>query len=318
MFCEGNKCLLCPRECVIKEGKLGFCRTRMNLNGEIYTLTFGNSDSSYHFQVDPIEKKPLYHFYPCSYAFSFGTPGCNLACRFCQNWSLSQATPENVERDYLRPEKIVETAKDERCLSIAYTYSEPTIFYEYALETSKIARKKDIKNVLITNGYISEEPLRLILNYVDALNIDVKSLNKDFYKKVCLGKVEHVMRAVEIATKNAHVELTYLVVTNHTDSDEDLQEFINWASQFKVPVHFSRYFPRYKFSEEPTPIQRLSRALELAKKKIDYVYLGNVGGYEDTFCANCGELVIKRFGYSVQNNLSGENCKKCGEKVVVA
>ena len=209
------RCLLCPHACLIAPNERGKCKARINLDGKLKTLVYGESDSEkLYFHVDPIEKKPLYHFYPGSYSLSFGTPGCNLFCQNCQNYTLSQSAPDDIGDHFLKPEKIVELAKAYECKSISYTYTEPTIFYEYLMDTSKIAKEEGIKNVWVTNGFINPKPLREALPYIDAMNIDLKAFSDEFYQNVCGGRLRPVLETIKTAFKNTHIEITNSVDSN--------------------------------------------------------------------------------------------------------
>jgi pyruvate formate lyase activating enzyme len=316
LFVEGEKCFLCPRECKIGEGKSGFCRVRKNIEGKIFTIVYGEAERSIHFAIDPIEKKPLYHFLPGSMTYSFGTPGCNFACKHCQNWSLSQALPQDVESEYLTPEVIVSNAKRATCRSISYTYSEPIIFYEYMLDTARMAHAAGVKNVMVTNGFINREPLETLLPLIDAANIDVKAFTNKFYGRVCAAWIEPVLEAVEIASKKIHVELTYLIIPGFNDTKEEIGKFVEWASQFRVPVHFSRHFPRHELDAGVTPMPTLLEAKRIAEEKIDFVYLGNVDGFSDTVCPQCRNVVVRRnFGLH-ENKLVNGKCPHCQREII--
>lgn len=272
LFCE-----LCPKGCSIWEGQKGFCRVRENRHGVLYTLNYGKVSSS---ALDPMEKKPLYHFYPGTLILSLGTVGCNLRCGFCQNWQIAQGDPPTQN---LTPGEAVELALEQRakglpCTGLAYTYSEPFMWYEYVYDTSRLAREAGLKNVLVTNGYVREEPLIKLLPYIDAMNIDVKGFTDSYYRENCAGQLEPVKRTVEIAQERCHVELTTLLVPGLNDSPEEIEELVAWVASLNpaIPVHFSRYFPNYKFDLPPTPLKTMEQAWEIAKKKLKYVHLGNV------------------------------------------
>ena len=306
------RCLLCPKECKIAEGKRGFCQARENIKGKLYALTFGECSSV---SLDPIEKKPLYHFYPGSSILSLGSWGCNFSCQFCQNWSISQ---NEVPTRPLSPPQAVKLARGS--LGIAYTYNEPLIWYEYVLETAKLARKEGLKNVLVTNGFINEKPLTHLLPYIDALNIDLKSFKDSFYKKFCQGELDGVLKTIEIAKDYSHLELTNLIIPGLNDKDEEINDLVNWVYSTggeDLPLHFSCYFPNYKMSIPPTPISTLRRSKELAQRKLKYVYLGNVWEEDDnTYCPNCKETVIKRRGYQILDlSIEKGKCKYCGERI---
>jgi len=312
------KCLLCPKECLIKKGQLGFCRSRKNIDNKLYSLIYSKV-SSYGF--DPIEKKPLYHFCPGTSILSLGTVGCNFSCSFCQNWTISQGTIENVSVEELSPEEAVQLALDNNSPGIAYTYSEPLIWYEYVLDTAKLAKKNNLKNILVTNGFINQEPLLKLLPFIDALNIDLKSFRNSFYQKYCQGSLAPVLRTIEIAKSYSHIEITNLIIPGLNDQEEEIKGLVNWvASQGEnIPLHFSRYFPCYKMNIEATPISTLYKARDIAQKKLKYVYIGNIWDDEanTTYCGNCKRVLIKRTGYNIINlglDKDGK-CKFCGEKV---
>jgi len=312
------KCLLCPKECLIKKGQLGFCRSRKNIDNKLYSLIYSKV-SSYGF--DPIEKKPLYHFCPGTSILSLGTVGCSFSCSFCQNWTISQGTIENVSVEELSPEEAVQLALDNNSPGIAYTYSEPLIWYEYVLDTAKLAKKNNLKNILVTNGFINQEPLLKLLPFIDALNIDLKSFRNSFYQKYCQGSLAPVLRTIEIAKSYSHIEITNLIIPGLNDQEEEIKGLVNWvASQGEnIPLHFSRYFPCYKMNIEATPISTLYKARDIAQKKLKYVYIGNIWDDEanTTYCGNCKRVLIKRTGYNIINlglDKDGK-CKFCGEKV---
>ncbi len=321
---EGDriKCNLCPHNCFIKEGKRGICGVRENRGGMLYTLIYGSCSSAH---ADPIEKKPLYHFHPGSLVYSLGTVGCNMRCLHCQNYTISQAKPEDYPLAEIMPEDAVRQAM-ECCDGIAFTYNEPTIWMEYALDTLKRAKEKGIHTIFVTNGYINREPLEDASKYLDAANIDVKSMSNEFYKKVCSASLQPVLDAcVEYKRKGVHVELTYLVIPSHNDSEEEIKKFCRWVleemGEMQV-VHFTAFYPHYKMRDvPPTPLKKLLNAYAIAKKEgLNYVYLGNVphGDYENTYCHNCGNLLIKRYGFSAQIvGLEGKKCNKCGENIPV-
>ncbi len=310
------KCLLCPKGCVINPNAHGFCRIRENRDGRLYAIAYNKVSS---LAYDPIEKKPLFHFYPGSYILSLGVNGCNLSCQFCQNWQLSQGT---VATEEITPAKIVDMATRHNSIGIAYTYSEPLIWYEYVKDTARLAKVRGLVNVLVTNGEINEAPLRELLPYIDALNIDLKSIRDSFYQKICGGRLAPVLRTIEIAKDSALVEVTNLIIPSLNDSEEDLRELIDWvaAVDTEIPLHFSRYFPHYKLSQPPTPIATLEQARRLAQQKLKFVYLGNIADKESssTRCPNCGKLVIIRDGYSLlANHVHHNQCDFCGTKINV-
>jgi len=311
------RCRLCPHECVIGPDKTGICRVRKNNKGILNSLIYSHHTSV---SMDPIEKKPLYHFYPGSEVLSFGTYGCNLKCGFCQNWEISQHDyDEKGTRDIL-PEKAFQLARDYRALGIAYTYNEPLINYEWVFDTAKILHEEGLKNVLVTNGFISEEPLLKLLPFIHTANVDLKSFADDFYKKICKGAIGPVLRSIEIMVrKKVHIEVTVLVVPGENDRPEMMSDLVDWLSALnpQIPLHLSRYYPHYEFHLNPTTLKSMEVLRDTALKKMHYVYLGNVWeqNYSHTYCANpeCRELLIERAGYHAQCvGLEANLCKKCG------
>ena len=315
------KCTLCPHECILKEGQTGICRTRKNIKGILYTLAYGNPVAVH---IDPIEKKPLTHFYPRSKAFSIATAGCNLSCKNCQNWEISQASPLDLPSYNLSPEEIVELAQKNNCKSIAYTYTDPVAFYEYTLDTAKIARQKGIKNVLISAGFINPEPLEELAPYIDAANIDLKSFDDKIYKRLNAGRLQPVLDTLKILKKHGvWLEITNLIIPDWNDSEEMLEKMCHWLVENgfeNYPLHFSRFHPTYKLPDTPsTPVSTLEKAIEIAKQKgIKYPLIGNVWGhkYESTFCPVCGNPVIERIGFEVKKiNISQGKCVFCNTKI---
>lgn len=314
---EKVKCLLCPKECVIADQKVGFCRGRKNIAGKLYALTYQECCST---AFDPIEKKPLYHFHPGSSILSVAPNGCNLACVFCQNWEISQ---EDASTQRIISQEMVDLALARGSVGIAYTYTEPLIWYEYLLETAKLARKKRLVNVLVTNGFIQEEPLRELLPYIDAMNIDIKSMDDSFYKEYCKGQLEPVLRTARIAKETCHVELTNLMIPTLNDSEKNLADLVDWVVSLgpETPLHFSRYFPHYKLNIPPTPIATLERAREITRAAgLKYVYIGNIldPTANTTYCPSCQKAVIVRDGYRLSEfHLKDSKCKYCGQPIDV-
>ena len=306
------QCRLCPHHCLVKPGERGRCRVRENRDGTLFSLNYGRVTSV---AMDPIEKKPLYHFHPGREILSLGTFGCNFRCPFCQNWQISQETPPSQE---ITSDEAVAAALQHRSVGIAYTYNEPTIWFEFVLQTARKAAAAGLKNVLVTNGFIEQEPLRELLPVVHALNVDVKSSNPAFYRDLCGGRLEPVLAAVETAAKEAHVEVTTLVIPGENDSDEDLEGVARWVGEHigrHIPAHLSAYTPRYRFTAPPTPVETLRRAYDLFRRHLDYVYLGNVMARDgsDTRCISCGATLIRRSGYDVRAvGLDGNRCRACG------
>lgn len=316
---EGKvQCHLCPHNCILDEGQIGICKARQNIDGKIYSLVWGEVSS---IALDPIEKKPLFHFYPGSFILSLGTFGCNFSCDNCQNWQISQ---QRAPTDYYPPERIVAMAKEEKGnIGIAYTYNEPLIWYEYVLECAKIAKSEGLKNVLVTNGYINEEPLLNLLPYIDAMNVDVKAMKEDFYHKICKGRLSPVLRTVELAYQHGvHIEVTNLIIPTLNDTDEDFQALADWLSAIdkSIPLHFTRYYPAFRMTLPPTPVSTLIKARKLAMQKLDYVYTGNLffEEGETTFCPKCKMAVIVRWGMRVTEiRLRKDRCVFCGNKINV-
>ncbi len=305
-------CRLCPHHCLIKAGERGRCRVRENQNGTLVTLNYGRVTSV---AMDPIEKKPLYHFHPGSQILSLGTFGCNFRCEFCQNWQISQEAPPT---EPLTSHEAVAAAKHYGSVGIAYTYNEPAIWFEFVLETARKAAQAGLKNVLVTNGFWEQDPLKEVLPFIHALNIDIKSSSPAFYGEMCGGRLEPVLAAVETAAKSAHVEITTLVIPGHNDSDADLEGVARWLEEHvgrRVPTHLSAYFPRFRLKAPPTPVETLKRAYELFIRHLDFVYVGNVAARwgSDTRCLKCQATLVRRTGYHVELvGLDGARCRSCG------
>ncbi len=316
------QCRLCPHNCLLKVNEIGKCKIRKNINGILYSLSYGVISSV---AFDPIEKKPLYHFYPSSIILSVGSFGCNFKCDFCQNWEISQVGVENVEADTkVSPEELLKYADSRKNnIGISYTYNEPLINFEFVLETAKIFHSHNYKNVLVTNGYINKEPLLELLTYIDAANIDLKSFNKDFYKKICDGNLNFVLQTIELMLQEKkHVELTTLVIPGYNDSEEEIKQIVEHVSSLSkdIPMHFSRYYPMYKFTTKPTDIDTLIKIYNIAKEKLNYVYLGNIldESYNSTYCPSCKKLIIRRAGYKVEIvGIDDGKCKYCENKIAV-
>jgi pyruvate formate lyase activating enzyme len=318
---RGVKCLLCPNECSIREGNTGTCRNRLNYKDKLYSIAYGNPCAAH---VDPIEKKPLMHFMPGTYAYSIATAGCNFACLNCQNWDISQSSPKETSNMDLMPSRVVEEALKNNCQSIAYTYAEPIAFYEYVYDTAKLAREKKIKNVLVSNGYINEKPLRELCKYLDAANINLKSFSDDIYLRLNAGKLQPVLNTLKIMKEeNIWLEITNLVVPSWTDDFDMIKKMCDWIvanGLENYPLHFLRFHPMYKLTQLPsTPVNTLQKAKEIAiKAGCKYVYVGNVTDPKalNTYCPKCKGLVLERSGYTiVKNNIQNGKCKSCGEKI---
>jgi len=305
-------CHLCPAECKLTEGKVGICGCRLNHHGELMLDNYGELVT---LAIDPIEKKPLYHFYPSADILSTGPNGCNLACIHCQNWTISQ---KKTQTTYIAPKQLVEAAKENNSIGVAFTYTEPLVWYEYIMDVAPLLRKAGLKTVLVSNGYINPKPLEDLLPVMDAINIDLKGIRPEFYKKVCKGRIEPVLNNIRrVAEAGVHLEVTNLIIPQLNDSDKDLTDLVEFVASVSdmIPLHFSAYRPDYKLTIPATPIETMLRAREIARKRLKYVYLGNVllDGCSDTFCPHCQSLLIKRTGYhtSVVGVANGR-CTTCG------
>ncbi len=316
---RGVKCHICPNECTLKPGELSDCRNRINKEGKLYTIAYGNPCAVH---VDPIEKKPLYHFLPSTSSFSIATAGCNLACLNCQNWSISQTSPTETRNYDLMPEALVIQAVQNNCKTIAYTYSEPITFFEYTCDSSRLAQEQGVRNILVSAGYINPAPLRYLLKYIDGANIDLKSFSEDIYMKLNAGKLKPVLDGLKIIREEGvWLEITNLIIPGWTDNMDMIARMCDWLFEngFRdVPLHFSRFHPSYKLTQlPPTPVSTLETAKETALKAgIRFVYIGNVPGSSasDTYCPECGGIVIERKGFRItKNNLDNGKCGACGE-----
>lgn len=312
------RCELCPRECVLADSQRGHCRVRENRGGKLYTLVYGNPCAVH---VDPIEKKPFYHVLPGTPSFSLSTAGCNLRCLYCQNWMISQSPPEEVSSQELMPEQVVEAATQGACPTIAFTYAEPTVFYEYMLDTARLARARGIRSVVVSAGYINPGPLRALCAAVEAIKIDFKGFSESFYERVCGATLEPVLEGLKIIREEGvHLEIVNLVVPTLNDADEQLRGLCRWIVDHlgpDVPTHFTRFYPMYKLQNlSPTPVKTLEKARAIAKEAgIHYAYIGNVPGHEgnNTFCPHCGKRVIAREGFAVlSNQIVQGKCAFCG------
>jgi pyruvate formate lyase activating enzyme len=321
---EGGRvhCHLCAHLCRIAPEKFGVCGVRENQKGRLVTYAYGRVIAAH---VDPIEKKPLYHFQPGTSSFSVATVGCNFRCPFCQNWEISQAQPEKdgpVAGYELAPQEIVAEAKAHGCRSISYTYTEPTIFFEYAYDTAELARGAGLWNVFVTNGYMTDVALRLIQPYLDAANVDLKAFRDETYKKVCGARLQPVLDSIILMRElGIWVEVTTLVVPGLNDSEAELRDIARFIAGVSVdiPWHVSRFHPDYQYTQTPaTPVETLERARALGREVgLRYVYVGNVSGEgENTDCPQCGRRLISRIGFSVQKNDAGEGvCPECGLRI---
>lgn len=313
-------CFLCSHHCKIADSKFGFCGVRKNEGGILYTYVYGEAIASH---IDPIEKKPLYHFLPGSKAYSIATIGCNFRCGFCQNWEISQvskrdAGPSGYE---LKPEEVVREAKRYGCQSISYTYTEPTIFFEYAYDTAKIAAEEGIYNNFVTNGYMTKEALDTIRPYLAAANVDLKSFREDYYKRNCKARLQPVLDSIEHMKKSKiWIEITTLVVPGENDSEVELNEIAQFIAHIgkEIPWHVSRFHPDYKFTDHrATPLDTLKKARQIGKRHgLRYVYLGNVAEGNDTRCYNCDALLVKREFLETRDvYIDNNKCSRCGTEI---
>jgi pyruvate formate lyase activating enzyme len=312
------QCMLCPNQCSIAPGKQGICGVRQNENGKLLSLIYGSCSSV---AADPVEKKPLYHFYPGSAVLSFGSVGCSFRCEHCQNYQISMASPGKFGLQEISPEDVPGMAMDQGCRGVAWTYNEPTIWHEYTRDTAKLVKKAGLYTAYVTNGYIQEEPLKELAGYLDAMNIDVKAFTEEFYKKICKARLEPVLQSCEQAKHlGIHLELTYLVIPGLNDDIAEVKRFCEWIADrlgVNTPVHFSRFHPDYKMTATPaTPIQTLLDIHSIAKAAgLQFVYIGNISSkdYDNTYCPSCKNLLVKRIGFSAQiMGLSKGKCRKCG------
>ncbi|MBN2008975.1 AmmeMemoRadiSam system radical SAM enzyme [candidate division KSB1 bacterium] len=318
------QCVLCPHECRLRPGQMGICSVRQNIDGKLVTHVYNRAIAVH---VDPIEKKPLFHVAPGSRSFSMAAMGCNFHCKFCQNSSISQVdTIEIIQRnsETITAAQLVEAAKQQHCRSIAYTYTEPTIYYEYAIECAELAHQAGLLNIFVSNGYINPEPLEQISPVLDAANIDLKSFREDFYRKLVGAKLNPVLDTLRLMKSlKIFVEITTLIIPTHNDSEDELHDIARFIKQEmgeETPWHISRFYPQYKLTNiPPTPPETLRRARDIGLAEgLKYVYTGNVPGDsgESTWCPQCGELVIQRYGYSINKiNLKNGCCAKCQTRI---
>lgn len=318
---RGVECTNCPNQCTLKRMETSKCRNRINVKDKLYSIAYGNPCAVH---IDPIEKKPFFHFLPASTAFSIATAGCNFACLNCQNWEISQKSPRETQNADLMPASVVEACRNNNCESIAYTYGEPTVFYEYVYDTARIARANGIKNVYKSNGYINETPLRMLCKYLDAANIDLKGFTENTYLKLNSGKLAPVLRSLQVLKEEGvWLEITNLVIPSWTDDMKIIHDMCKWLVANKMdecPLHFSRFSPLHKLTQLPsTPLLTLKKARDTALNAgMKYVYVGNVPGsnLENTICPNCHKTVVERKGFRVvQNKIINNNCGFCGERI---
>jgi pyruvate formate lyase activating enzyme len=310
------RCELCPIGCRLREGRDGPCGSRGNVGGRMVPKAYGKLVSA---AVDPIEKKPLYHFHPGAPILSIAARGCNLHCQFCQNWSISQEH-RGAAQD-VTPAAVVADAGRYGSLGIAYTYSEPLVWYEFVRDTARLARAAGLKNVIVSNGFLNEAPLRELLPLIDAANIDLKSMDEDFYLKICKARLQPVLEAIRIIqASDTHLEITNLVIPGHNDADEQISRLVDFVADLdpEIPLHLSAYCPAYKFRAPATPPQTLLRAVRIARRRLPYVYVGNVmlEGESDTRCPGCGARVVERSGYRTRSHLTADGaCPHCQRRL---
>jgi pyruvate formate lyase activating enzyme len=318
---DAVRCFLCPHNCIIGDGERGKCRTRANVKGGLRSLVYGRPVSIH---VDPIEKKPFYHFLPGAEAYSLATAGCPLQCKCCQNWEISQARPEDYHSSYVPPEKIARSASAAKARVIAFTYNEPTVFAEYMLDIARDAKKQGLRSALISCGFVNEAPLADMCKTLDAIKIDLKGYSEDFYRNVCGAELKPVLKGIkQIAKTRAHLEIVNLVVPTLNDSDKMLQDLIDWVLGEcgpDVPLHFSRFHPAYQMLNlPPTPVATLERARDMALSKgIHFPYVGNVPSHpgDNTYCPGCKKGLIQRRGFFVtEMNIKNGRCKFCSRKI---
>ena len=315
------KCNLCPRECEIDDLERGYCGVRENRNGTYYTLVHSRPCSVH---IDPIEKKPLFHFLPGSMAFSVATAGCNVECKFCQNWQISQVRPEQIPTYDLPPYRLAKEAKSGNCKSIAYTYTEPVIFTEYMYDSAAAGNELGVRSVMISNGYIQAKPMKDLCKVLAAVKVDLKAFTERFYKELVMGELRPVLDTLVLLRKeNMWTEIVYLVIPGENDNPDELRKLCKWVfSELgpDTPIHFTRFYPQYRLKNlPPTPKKTLMTAYQIGKEAgLNFVYVGNIPGSkgENTVCPNCGKTVIERIGFTIiKNDLVGSKCKFCSSEI---
>jgi pyruvate formate lyase activating enzyme len=315
------RCLLCPKGCLIPPGGRGACGVRENRDGTLFSLVYGQPCAIH---LDPIEKKPFFHVLPGTQSFSLSTVGCNLDCKFCQNWQISQSRPEDIDTSYHSPELLAERALSVGARSIAYTYGEPVVFSEYAQAIALAGRKEGLASVVVSNGYINEEPLSDLCGLVDAIKIDLKAFTEKYYRDICRAELKPVLDSISRVRKSGvWLELVYLMVPTLNDDPEDIRRMAKWLRAEigrEVPLHFSRFHPQYQLANlPPTPVSSLERAYDICKEEgLEYVYIGNVPGHEteNTRCPSCSKIVISRKGYRIGKiDITEGNCRYCGHEI---
>ena len=315
------QCEVCPRQCIIEPGQTGDCRIRVNIDGRLTAVTYGYPCSVH---VDPVEKKPVFHFLPGTATFSLATVGCNLHCKNCQNWEISQQEPETAQATHVPPEEVSRLARQMDCRSVSYTYTDPVAYYEYALDSSIRAREAGLRNVLVTAGYINRDPARELFRHVDVARIDLKSMSEAFYRDVCEATLKPVLNTLVLAAEmGLHIEVVHLIVPTLNDGDADLRSLCQWVHDQlgpDIPLHFSRFFPQYRLQHlPPTPVETLYRAKQIAESAgMHFIYVGNILDDESakTVCPACQTVLIRRRGFKVlENNMRGGACPKCEKRI---
>ena len=315
------QCELCPRKCRVRKGKRGFCRVRENIEGELYSLVYGNPNALH---LDPMEKNPFFHVLPATNSLSVATVGCNFQCKFCQTWEISQTSPEDVYSYDVSPEMVVKKAREMEASSVAFGYVEPAIFYEYMMDTALLAKNSGLLNVIHSNGFINRVPLEELCRVLDAANIDLKGFTGEFYRELCNGDLVPVLDTLKtLKKKKIHLEITNLVIPTKNDNMSVIKEMCFWVRNelgADTPVHFLRFYPLYKLKNlPPTPVSTLEDARAVALDAgLEYVYIGNIPGHigANTFCSRCGRMIIQRAGYMVvEINMNGDRCKYCGKPI---
>lgn len=320
---EDNKvhCFLCNHECIIAPLKRGFCGVRENREGKLYTHTYGEVIAA---NCDPVEKKPLYHFFPGTATFSIAAMGCNFRCGFCQNWEISQIAKKKELKSFgyqLTPDQIIRSALENECESISYTYTEPTIFFEYAFDIARLARKEGLRNIFVTNGYMSSAAAEKIAPYLDACNIDLKSFREEFYRDICSAHLEPVLKTIRrLHQRGIWIELTTLVVPHQNDAEDELSDIASFIAALdrSIPWHISRFYPDYQLNDvEVTPLESMRKAYAVGKEHgLRFVYLGNIPSEaHDTFCPRCDHIIIARNGYTARVMMKDSVCPNCGEQI---
>jgi pyruvate formate lyase activating enzyme len=316
------QCNLCNHRCKISDANRGLCGVRQNIDGKLYSLNYHKLCAA---NADPVEKKPLFHFQPGSRAFSIASQGCNFKCDFCQNWQISQIEDNHIEGQKIEPAQLVDFAVREKCTSMAYTYTEPTVFMELAADCAKIAKKKGLANIFVSNGYMTKQALDFAKDWLDGINVDLKSFSEDFYKNICRAKLKPVLDTIDYIANYTHIwmEITTLIVPGKNDSEKELRqiaEFIFNTCGADTPWHISRFYPQYKCTDlQPTPLSVLQTAYSIAKSVgLHYIYIGNLRTQrgENTYCPKCGQLLVEREGYYViQNRITESCCPDCRQRI---